>query len=76
MEAEPKMRGQELVPAAILLIAGVILLGLIINAGWLAAADLPDAGLEPLYLRRPDAEVPTRTKSTLGAPRLALRRTR
>lgn len=40
MEAEPKMRGQRLVPAAILLIAGVILLGLIVNAGWLVAADL------------------------------------
>ena len=47
-----------------------------LDAGWLAVADLLDAGLEPLYLRRPDAEVPTRTKSTLGAPRLALRRTR
>ena len=47
-----------------------------LDAGWLAVADLPDAGLEPLYLRRPDAEVSTKTKSTLGAPRPALRRTR
>ncbi len=47
-----------------------------LDAGWLAVADLPDAGLEPLYLRRPDAEVPTRAKSALGAPRLSLRRTR
>ena len=47
-----------------------------LDAGWLAAADLPDAGLEPLYLRRPDAEVPTRVKSALPQPRLSLRRTR
>ena len=47
-----------------------------LDAGWLAAADLPDAGLEPLYLRRPDAEVPTKAKSALPAPRPGLRRTR
>ncbi|PFG17506.1 tRNA threonylcarbamoyl adenosine modification protein YeaZ [Propionicimonas paludicola] len=47
-----------------------------INAGLLAALDLPDAGLEPLYLRRPDAEVPTRLKSTLLQPRLAVNRTK
>ncbi|HHU38687.1 MAG TPA: tRNA (adenosine(37)-N6)-threonylcarbamoyltransferase complex dimerization subunit type 1 TsaB, partial [Propionibacterium sp.] len=47
-----------------------------LDAGWLAVADLADAGLEPLYLRRPDAEVPTKAKSTLPAPRLGLRRTR
>ena len=47
-----------------------------LDAGWLAAAELPDAGLEPLYLRRPDAEVPTRVKSALPAPRLSLRRAR
>jgi tRNA threonylcarbamoyl adenosine modification protein YeaZ len=29
--------------------------------------DLPDAGREPLYLRRPDAAEPTRRKSVLGA---------
>jgi hypothetical protein len=40
------------------------------------ATDLPDAGLEPLYLRRPDAEVPTVRKSTLLPPRLAPRRIR
>ncbi len=33
---------------------------------------LADAGLEPLYLRRPDAEVPTTRKSTLLQPRLAM----
>jgi len=44
-----------------------------INAGLLAALNLPDAGLEPLYLRRPDAEVPTRVKSTLLQPRLAVK---
>lgn len=49
-----------------------------LDAGVLAAlaADLPDAGLEPLYLRRPDAEVPTVRKSTLLPPRLAPRRVR
>lgn len=45
-----------------------------IDAGLLAAAGdrLPDAGLEPLYLRRPDATVPTTRKSTLLQPRLAM----
>lgn len=43
-----------------------------IDAGLLGALNLPDAGLEPLYLRRPDAEVPTRVKSTLLQPRLAV----
>ena len=44
-----------------------------LDAGLLAAAagQLPDAGHEPLYLRRPDAEVPTTRKSTLLVPRLA-----
>lgn len=32
---------------------------------------LPEVGLSPLYLRRPDAEVPTTRKSTLLQPRLA-----
>lgn len=51
---------------------------LALDAGVLAAiaADLPEAGLEPLYLRRPDAEVPTARKSTLLPPRLAPRRIR
>lgn len=45
-----------------------------IDAGLMAAsgARLVDAGLEPLYLRRPDAEVPTTRKSTLLQPRLAM----
>ncbi len=45
-----------------------------IDAGIMAAAGdrLVDAGLEPLYLRRPDAEVPTTRKSTLLQPRLAM----
>lgn len=49
-----------------------------IDAGLLAAsADLlADAGLVPLYLRRPDAEVATTRKSTLLAPRLARMGTR
>ena len=44
-----------------------------IDAGRMAASGdrLVDAGLEPLYLRRPDAEVPTTRKSTLLQPRLA-----
>lgn len=48
-----------------------------LDAGLLAAAGdrLPDAGLEPLYLRRPDAQVPTTRKSTLLQPRLAMMRT-
>lgn len=45
-----------------------------IDAGLMAASGdrLVDAGLEPLYLRRPDAEVPTTRKSTLLQPRLAM----
>lgn len=45
-----------------------------LDAGLLAASTdrLPDAGLVPLYLRRPDAEVPTARKSTLLQPRLAM----
>lgn len=39
----------------------------VLDAGVLAAQGwhLPDAGREPLYLRRPDAAEPTRRKSTL-----------
>ncbi|SDT25254.1 tRNA threonylcarbamoyl adenosine modification protein YeaZ [Friedmanniella luteola] len=39
-----------------------------LDAGVLAAhgPDLPDAGREPLYLRRPDAAEPTRRKSVLA----------
>lgn len=46
----------------------------VIDAGLLAACadELPDAGLVPLYLRHPDAEVPTTRKSTLLTPRLAM----
>ena len=33
---------------------------------------LADAGLEPLYLRRPDAEVPKTVKSTLLQARIAM----
>ncbi len=45
-----------------------------LDAGVLAArsADLADAGLEPLYLRRPDAEAPKTMKSTLLQPRIAI----
>ena len=48
--------------------------GVALDAGVLArlAWSLPDAGLNPLYLRRPDAEAPTAHKSTLPGPRLAM----
>lgn len=41
---------------------------LILDGGVLATVGpgLPDAGLEPLYLRRPDAAVPSRPKSVLA----------
>lgn len=39
-----------------------------LDAAVMAATALPDAGIEPLYLRRPDATEPTRRKSAL--PRL------
>lgn len=47
-----------------------------LDAAFLAAveSELPDMSHEPLYLRRPDAEVPTRTKSTLASTRRGLRR--
>ncbi|MFV0453189.1 MAG: tRNA (adenosine(37)-N6)-threonylcarbamoyltransferase complex dimerization subunit type 1 TsaB [Propioniciclava sp.] len=49
-----------------------------LDAGVLASVgfDLPDVGTEPLYLRRPDAEVPATPKSTLPQPRLAFGRHR
>lgn len=44
---------------------------LILDAGVLAATGpgLPDVGLEPLYLRRPDAAEPSRPKSVLATTR-------
>ena len=41
-----------------------------LDAGLLAAhgLDLPSAGTEPLYLRRPDAAEPARRKSVLRLP--------
>lgn len=47
-----------------------------LDAGELArfGPGLPEVGLEPLYLRRPDATVPTTAKSTLPAARLSLGR--
>lgn len=47
-----------------------------LDAGVLAASIdvLADAGVEPLYLRRPDATVSTTRKSALVPPRLSLRR--
>lgn len=47
-----------------------------LDAAWLAVTPLPDAGLEPLYLRRPDAEVSTARKSALPRARVSLSRTR
>lgn len=48
--------------------------GLALDAGFMAAhaAQLPDVGLEPLYLRKPDAELPKTRKSTLTSGRLRL----
>lgn len=44
-----------------------------IDAGVLAASPaLLPVGTEPLYLRRPDATVPTTRKSTMAKPRLAM----
>jgi tRNA threonylcarbamoyl adenosine modification protein YeaZ len=45
-----------------------------LDAGLMAAhlGHLADAGLEPLYLRRPDAEVPKTVKSTLLQARIAM----
>lgn len=40
------------------------------------AEALPDAGLEPLYLRRPDAELPSAVKTTIPQARLAMGRAR
>lgn len=47
----------------------------VLDAGVLAAsgAALPIAGLEPLYLRRPDAELPSAPKSTIRPARIAMR---
>ncbi|MFC7625109.1 tRNA (adenosine(37)-N6)-threonylcarbamoyltransferase complex dimerization subunit type 1 TsaB [Microlunatus sp. GCM10028923] len=44
---------------------------LILDGGAVAAAgpELPDVGLEPLYLRRPDAVEPSRPKSVLATNR-------
>ncbi|MGD7733544.1 tRNA (adenosine(37)-N6)-threonylcarbamoyltransferase complex dimerization subunit type 1 TsaB [Propionibacteriaceae bacterium G57] len=49
-----------------------------LDAGVLATdwAQLPDAGIEPLYLRKPDATEPTRRKSTLLPTSLSPRRKR
>ncbi len=46
-----------------------------LDAGFLAAhaAQLPDAGVEPAYLRKPDAAVAATRKSALGGDRLVLR---
>jgi len=45
-----------------------------IDAGFMAAnlPALPDVGLEPLYLRQPDAELPSTRKSTLVSGHLRL----
>ncbi|HEY5820947.1 MAG TPA: tRNA (adenosine(37)-N6)-threonylcarbamoyltransferase complex dimerization subunit type 1 TsaB [Propionibacteriaceae bacterium] len=62
--------GAEVYPDRLLVVDGPRALdpGALAVCGW----DLPDAGREPLYLRRPDAVEPTRRKSVLhhrGAPR-------
>lgn len=49
-----------------------------LDAAVMAAASdrLAEAGLEPLYLRRPDAEVPTTRKSTITTARIGMMRPR
>lgn len=79
--AGPEVSAPDVLPALPLAGPGAHLAGeasgpVALDAGWLAVGPLPDAGLEPLYLRRPDATVPTRAKSALPAPRLSLGRTR
>ncbi len=64
-EASPDESGAGGVAAPASLDAGVLAL---------VGPALPDAGLTPLYLRRPDAEVSTSRKSTLLQPRLTLGR--
>ena len=58
--------GADLYPERLEVVAGPRSL----DAGLLAAygLDLPSAGTEPLYLRRPDAAEPTRRKSVLRLP--------
>ena len=57
-------------------VPGPVLPGVeVLDAGLLArsAWTLPDAGLAPLYLRRPDADAPSVRKSALPGPRLSFR---
>jgi tRNA threonylcarbamoyl adenosine modification protein YeaZ len=76
----PVVAGPEQVPELPLAGSGASLTGRVstgpteFDAGLLAASlgRFTDAGLEPLYLRRPDAEVPTKRKSTLVVPRIAM----
>ena len=67
------------VPRLLLAGPGAALVGTVagpdrLDAGVLAraATQLRDAGLEPLYLRRPDAEVSKTRKSTIVQPKLVL----
>jgi tRNA threonylcarbamoyl adenosine modification protein YeaZ len=50
----------------------------LLDAGILAATanELPPASLEPLYLRRPDAQPPQQRKSVLPKPRIAVAKLR
>lgn len=77
--AGPEVSAPDALPALPLAGPGAHLVGeasgpVELDAGWLGAVDVADAGLEPLYLRRPDAEVPTKARSALGTPRLSLGR--
>lgn len=76
-EAVPDLPGAG--PGAALLPQGVAAGAPVVLDAAVLAADgprLPDAGLSPLYLRNPDAQVPTTRKSTLLQPRLGLGRAR
>lgn len=64
-ELYPAVIGARVVPGPRALDAGVLAAGIDL---------LPDAGVEPLYLRKPDATVPTTRKSALVPPRLSLKK--
>jgi tRNA threonylcarbamoyl adenosine modification protein YeaZ len=76
----PFVTGPDAVPDIALAGPGASLTGregigpAVLDAAVMAAASdrLAEAGLEPLYLRRPDAEVPTTRKSTIATARIGM----
>ncbi|MFV0405772.1 MAG: tRNA (adenosine(37)-N6)-threonylcarbamoyltransferase complex dimerization subunit type 1 TsaB [Propioniciclava sp.] len=80
-QGEPQVSAPDQVPALPVAGPGAALVGVAsgptdLDAGILARVgfDLPDVGTEPLYLRRPDAEVPSAPKSALPQARLSFGR--